>query len=121
MSTPEHNHRIHYIEFVTTDIAKTKQFYAAAFGWAFEDWGPEYVSFSAASAGIHGGFRLGEVADAEHKDGPLVILYATNLEAAEAAVLAAGGRIVVPTFAFPGGRRFHFSDGAGNLLGVWSQ
>jgi predicted enzyme related to lactoylglutathione lyase len=27
----------------------------------------------------------------------------------------------VPTFEFPGGRRFHFSDGAGNLLGVWSE
>ena len=25
------------------------------------------------------------------------------------------------TFEFPGGRRFHFSDGAGNVLAVWSE
>jgi len=34
---------------------------------------------------------------------------------------SAGGSIVVPTFEFPGGRRFHFSDGLGNILGVWSK
>jgi len=28
---------------------------------------------------------------------------------------------VAPIFEFPGGRRFHFSDGAGNVLGVWSE
>jgi len=35
--------------------------------------------------------------------------------------VAAGGRITVPAFEFPGGRRFHFSDGAGNELAVWSE
>jgi hypothetical protein len=33
-----------------------------------------------------------------------------------AAVEAAGGRIVRPIFAFPGGRRFHFLDPSGNEL-----
>ena len=37
------------------------------------------------------------------------------------AVVKAGGSIVVPTFEFPGGRRFHFADGAGNVLAVWSE
>ena len=32
----------------------------------------------------------------------------------------AGGRIVRPTYSFPGGRRFHFTDPAGNELAVWS-
>jgi len=49
-----------------------------------------------------------------------VILYSNDLPATEQAVIAAGGTITVPTFEFPGGRRFHFSDGAGNVLGVWS-
>jgi predicted enzyme related to lactoylglutathione lyase len=35
--------------------------------------------------------------------------------------LAAGGTITVPIFAFPGGRRFHFQDPAGNELAVWSE
>jgi hypothetical protein len=51
----------------------------------------------------------------------LVVTYSADLKATEAAVIAAGGTIVVPTFEFPGGRRFHFSDGAGNLLAVWSE
>jgi predicted enzyme related to lactoylglutathione lyase len=50
-----------------------------------------------------------------------VVLYSANLKATEAAILATGGIIVLPTFEFPGGRRFHFSDGAGNVLGVWSE
>jgi predicted enzyme related to lactoylglutathione lyase len=115
MSNVGNHHKINYIEFVSTDLARTKAFYGGVFGWTFEDWGPEYVSF--AGAGIDGGFRAG-VAEA---GGPLVILYSADLEATEKAVVAAGGVIVVPTFEFPGGRRFHFSDGAGNVLGVWSE
>jgi hypothetical protein len=117
MSTADHNHHIHYIEFVTPDVAAAKQFYTTAFGWQFEDYGPEYASFSRTSAGIDGGFMQG----APGAGGPLVVLYSTNLGAAEKAVLAAGGTITVPTFPFPGGRRFHFSDGAGNTLAVWSE
>ena len=42
-------------------------------------------------------------------------------EAMQAKVEAAGGVIVKPIFAFPGGRRFHFRDPAGNELAVWSE
>ena len=52
--------------------------------------------------------------------GPLVILYSENLEASVDAVTAAGGTIVSPIAAFPGGRRFHFGDPSGNELAVWS-
>ncbi len=52
---------------------------------------------------------------------PLVVLYASNLKAGEEAIVAAGGSITVPAFEFPGGRRFHFNDGAGNALAVWSE
>jgi predicted enzyme related to lactoylglutathione lyase len=50
-----------------------------------------------------------------------VILYASDLEAMETKVRAAGGTVTVPIFAFPGGRRFHFQDPAGNELAVWSE
>jgi uncharacterized protein len=42
-----------------------------------------------------------------------------DLEAVLATVEAAGGRIVKPIRAFPGGRRFHFADPSGNELAVW--
>ena len=52
---------------------------------------------------------------------PLPVLYAQDLEAMQARVEAAGGVIVRPIYAFPGGRRFHFRDPAGSELAVWSE
>jgi predicted enzyme related to lactoylglutathione lyase len=121
MGHPTHHHHINYIEFASTDIERTKQFYATVFGWSFVDYGTDYVSFTAASAGIDGGFAKGEAHEGPGKFAALIVLYSADLKATEAAVVAAGGSIVVPTFAFPGGRRFHFSDGVGNVLAVWSE
>jgi len=117
MGNPGNNRKINYVEFVSNDIERSKQFYSSAFGWSFEEWGPDYISFSAAGAGIDGGFRRGEA----QAGSLLVVLYATDLSATEQAIVAAGGQITVPTFEFPGGRRFHFTDGAGNELAVWSE
>jgi hypothetical protein len=119
MSNPALHHKITYIEFTTTDIERTRKFYSTVFGWSFQDWGPQYIGFE--GAGINGGFAKGDAQAAQAKSAPLVVLYSTDLKATEAAIVAAGGSIVVPTFEFPGGRRFHFSDGAGNVLAVWSE
>jgi predicted enzyme related to lactoylglutathione lyase len=107
--------RIDYVEFPATDIGAIKQFYAGVFGWQFEDYGPEYTAFQ--DGRLSGGFFLAEKAAA---GGPLVVIYASALEAVEQKIKAAGGRIVKDTFSFPGGRRFHFSDPSGNQLAVWS-
>lgn len=119
MSNPAKHHKVTYIEFSTTDIARTRQFYGTVFGWTFQDWGPDYIGFD--GAGIDGGFTKVEPHPAQPKSAPLVVLYSVDLKATEDAVVAAGGKIEVPTFDFPGGRRFHFSDGLGNLLAVWSE
>jgi predicted enzyme related to lactoylglutathione lyase len=115
------NHHINYIECASTNIEATKKFYSTVFNWSFVDYGPDYVSFTAASAGIDGGFYKSEPHDPPAKAAPLIVLYAKDLQATEAAIKAAGGSIAVPTFEFPGGRRFHFSDGVGNILAVWSE
>lgn len=119
MSNPALHNKITYIELPTTDIARTRQFYGSVFGWTFQDWGPDYLGIE--GAGIEGGFNKVEPHEGPGKFTPLVILYSADLRATEAAVIAAGGAIVVPTFEFPGGRRFHFSDGLGNILAVWSE
>jgi hypothetical protein len=121
MSHAVNHHKINYIEFAATDIPRAKQFYAAVFGWSFEDWGPDYISFEAAGAGVHGGFRKAKPEESRGDAAPLVVLYSADLKATESAIVAAGGKIDVPAFEFPGGRRFHFSDGVGNLLAVWSE
>lgn len=121
MSHPAHHHKINYIEFASTSIEASKRFYSAVFGWSFIDYGPDYASFTAASSGIDGGFYSVPSVPEPARTAPLIVLYSADLKATEAAIVAAGGSIVVPTFEFPGGRRFHFNDGAGNALAVWSE
>lgn len=107
--------RIDYIEFPATDLEKTKLFYTTVFGWKFEDWGPDYASFH--DGRMSGGFRKESKVKG---NGPLIVLYSSNLEAIQRRVVLAGGKITKPTFTFPGGRRFHFSDPNGNELGIWT-
>jgi len=116
MTTAQRDRTIDYIEFEVTDIARAKAFYGAAFGWAFTDYGPDYCAFR--DGRMAGGFAR---ADTVRTGGPLVVLYGDDLAALEASVVAAGGRIVRPAFAFPGGRRFHFTDPDGHELAVWSE
>ncbi len=115
MDQAEQDRRVDYIEFPTTNIEETKRFYTVVFGWEFTDYGPEYTSFTDGRLG--GGFAL---APAVTAGGPLVVLYATNLEEIEASIRQSGGRIVRDPFEFPGGRRLHFTDPSGNELAVWS-
>ncbi len=110
------NNHIDYIEFSAPDLEAVKAFYSRCFGWRFTDYGPDYVAFD--QSGVAGGFRRSEQ---PVKHGVLVVLYHDKLEAIQSAIEAAGGRITVPIFAFPGGRRFHFHDPAGNELSVWSE
>jgi predicted enzyme related to lactoylglutathione lyase len=115
MSQAEQDRRVDYIEFLTTDIEETKQFYSEVFGWEFTDYGPDYTSFS--DGRLAGGFVE---APAVSTGGPLVVLYSTNLAEIEARVREHGGQIVREIFEFPGGRRFHFTDPSGNELAIWS-
>ena len=116
MPNPNHNFRIDYVEFPALDTTRIKAFYTEAFGWKFEDYGPGYTSFHDGRLG--GGFTTEAPRGA---GGPLVVIYTSDLEAAEAKVKAAGGAIVKEIFSFPGGRRFHFTDPSGNTLAVWSE
>jgi len=110
------NNHIDYIEFVAPDLEAVKAFYCRCFGWHFTDYGPDYIAFE--KSGMAGGFRRIE---GPVTQGVLVVLYHDNLEEIQPVIEAAGGRIAVPVFSFPGGRRFHFLDPAGNQLAVWSE
>lgn len=115
MSRAEHDRRIDYVELQATNLDAMKAFYGGAFGWTFTDYGPGYTSFD--DGRLEGGFaKSGEVSTG----GPLVVLYAVDLEAVRDAVVEHGGRIAREIFSFPGGRRFHFADPAGHELAVWS-
>ena len=113
------HHTIDYIELAAPDLAVVKRFYEAAFDWKFTDYGPEYSGIQRAGGGEVGGIRQDADAGAG-AGGALVILYSDDLEASQQAVVDAGGTVAKEIFSFPGGRRFHFRDPAGNELAVWS-
>jgi predicted enzyme related to lactoylglutathione lyase len=103
--------RLNYVELRVGEIGPAKAFYESAFGWSLTDFGPTYA------ATLTGDTDIGLQADsAEATAAPLAVIDVDDLEAALKAVTAAGGVIVRPIFAFPGGRRFQFRDPAGNEL-----
>lgn len=113
------HHTIDYIELAVSDLAATKAFYEAAFGWGFNDYGPEYAGIRAADGeGEVGGLNATAT---PVRGGPLVLLYSDDLDATVTAVQQAGGSVTEGPYEFPGGRRFHFTDPSGNELGVWAK
>lgn len=103
--------RLNYVELPVRDVATAKAFYEAAFGWTMSEFGPTYA------ATLTGDTDIGLQGDAsEATRTPLAVIEVENLEAALDSVTQAGGMIVRPIFAFPGGRRFQFLDPSGNEL-----
>ena len=103
--------RLNYVELPVRDIGASRAFYETVFGWSLTEFGPTYA------ATLSGDTDIGLQANAEEATAaPLPVIDVDDLEAALAAVEAAGARIVRPIFAFPGGRRFQFLDPSGNEL-----
>ncbi|MDS1311453.1 VOC family protein [Marinobacter xiaoshiensis] len=111
--------KINYVEMPSRDLEATKKFFCDAFGWAFIDYGPEYVAIQ--NAGLDGGFFKSDHVATTSNGSVLVVLYSSDLEATLEKVKQAGGKVVLDIFTFPGGRRFHFSDPSGNEYAVWSE
>jgi uncharacterized protein len=110
--------KINYVEFPAKNIEAVKDFFIAAFGWSFTDYGPEYTAFS--NQGLDGGFFQSDLSVSTENGSALIVFYSKDLEQTRAKIEGAGGSIVKPIFAFPGGRRFHFADPNGNEYAVWS-
>ena len=122
MAKSGNDQRIDYVEFLVSDIARSRDFYGKAFGWSFKDYGPSYCEFN--DGRLTGGFALGgdgNPGGPVKAGGPLVILYADDLDETQRRIEAAGGSIVKPPYSFPGGRRLHFADPSGYELAVWSK
>ncbi|MGB7405547.1 MAG: VOC family protein [Pacificimonas sp.] len=103
---------LNYAELPVADSKRSKAFYEKALGWEMTSFAPTY----AGSIGQHG--DLGLDADTD-LTAPLPNFETDDLEAMLAQVEVAGGRIVQPIFDFPGGRRFHFEDPDGHVIGIW--
>ena len=109
--------RIDYVEIPVTDPVAARDFFGKLFGWSFEDWGPDYVSFN--DGRLDGGFRRSDAP--APGSGVLVVFYSSDLERDRDRVVELGATISTDIFGFPGGRRFHFTDPTGNEYAIWSE
>ncbi len=111
--------KINYVEFPARDIEATKAFFTKAFGWSFVDYGPDYAAFS--DEGLDGGFFRADLSASAKNGSALIVFYSNDLNKTQAKVEEAGGTLLQPIYAFPGGRRFHFADPGDNEFAVWSE
>ncbi len=110
--------KINYIELPSANMQQTKKFFKQVFDWSFEDYGPQYMAFS--NAGIDGGFFKSKLKSSIENGAALIVLYSEDIRTTEKNIITAGGIIIKPAFNFHGGRRFHFSEPAGNEFAVWT-
>lgn len=109
---------IDYIEMPSRDLAATKKFFAALFGWSFQDYGPDYAAFD--DGRTTGGFFKAEDVWPSAAACPLVVFYSGELEMSRADVVRLGAQVTRDIFDFPGGRRFHFQAPGSGEFAVWS-
>ena len=103
--------KLNYVELTVSSSSASSAFYRSAFGWSLTDFGQTY------SATMDQPANLGLQADGGVGP-PLPVVEVADLESALDRVVAAGGVVVAPIFAFPGGRRFEFTDPDGNRMAV---
>lgn len=109
--------KINYLEIPAKNLNKTKEFFTAAFGFTFTDYGPAYTAFD--NAGIDGGFFQSDLVSSTKNGSSLIVFYSDQLENTQSKVIQLKGKIIQEIFSFPGGRRFHFEDPSGNEFAVW--
>lgn len=115
MKRPEN--RIDYVEIPVADPAGARAFFEAMFGWEFQDWGPDYLSFN--DGRLDGGFCRSD--SPGQGRGVLIVFYSEDLERDRQRVTELGGSISKDIFDFPGGRRFQFLDPVGNEYAIWTE
>jgi predicted enzyme related to lactoylglutathione lyase len=108
--------RIDYVEIPVTDLKRTREFFSSLFGWSFQEWGDDYMSFN--DGRLDGGFRRST--EPAPTTGVLLVFYSEDLERDVDRVIDLGATISQDIFSFPGGRRFHFVDPVGTEYAIWS-
>lgn len=113
------HHQIDLIEFPADSpeqLSQATKFFSDVFGWTYTNYGTEYSDTS--GSGVMSGINA---TGGEGERKPLAVIYSTDIEATKAKITESGGTITADIYSFPGGRRFHFTDPAGNELAVWSE
>ncbi|MFD1507616.1 VOC family protein [Georgenia yuyongxinii] len=117
-----------HFEIHAGDVPRAQAFYGAAFGWTFEDWseyaGVPYVGVRTGEdqPGIDGAImqRHGDApATGQAVMGAVLTIGVEDYDAAETAILTAGGTVALAKHALPGmAWQGYFLDTEGNVFGI---
>lgn len=117
-------HSVCHFEVLADDIERAKRFYADAFGWTFEAWGPPDFYLIRTGPPADPGITEGALAKRAERpasgvNGYRCTITVADLDQAMAAIVSAGGRITSEVVAIPGvGTVASFEDSEGNAVAV---
>jgi predicted enzyme related to lactoylglutathione lyase len=109
--------KICYIELPAADIQRSADFYRRVFGWNVRRRGDGSTSFDDTVGEVSGAWVLDRRPSRE--PGIVVHIMVADAAAACKAVVDAGGAIVLPVDPDSPEVFAHFSDPAGNILGIY--
>jgi predicted enzyme related to lactoylglutathione lyase len=112
-----------HISINADDVDRARAFYSGAFGWSFSAFGPPgfyMIEGAGGPSGLYASLQQRrEIVPGKPCFGLEGSLSVEDSAAAEAAVLKAGGKIVMPRTVLTGvGTLFFFEDTEGNVLGA---
>ena len=103
------------------DVQRAKRFYEGVFGWRFNPWGPPdfYQTWDAGQGVVGAVQKRREIAPGVVMRGFETTLGVEDIDAAIAAIEAAGGKVVMPPYRIEGvGELIYFQDTEGNVIGA---
>ena len=113
------NGKICYIEIPAADIQASATFYQKTFGWKIRQRGDGATAFDDSVGEVSGSWVLGRIPMTEI--GYIFYIMVDDMQTTVDAVIANGGKIVVPVGEFGKEIVSWFSDPAGNIIGLYQQ
>jgi uncharacterized protein len=119
MASTSINGKICYIEFPTTDIARSADFYSRAFGWHIRKRGDGSTAFDDTTGQVSGTWIIGR--PPASAPGLLMYIMVDSVAATLELIVENGGEIVQPIGADAPEITARYRDPGGNVIGLYQQ
>ncbi len=119
MGDAKRHGKICYLEIPADDVERSARFYVDVFGWSLRRRGDGSLAFDDANGAVSGTWVRAR--PPSPTPGLLVYIMVDDIDAAVAAVSAAGGAIVQPIGGDAPELTARFRDPAGNVLGLYEE
>jgi hypothetical protein len=113
------NGKICYLEIPAIDIQTSASFYSKAFGWKLRNRGDGATAFDDGVGEVSGMWVLGKKPMTE--PGIIISIMVDNAEATKKLIIDNGGQIIYSATLNPGEVIMHFTDPAGNVMGIYQE